>query len=118
MAEKVKVGDCIRVQTTTLQDVFGVCYYEILEIDLPAPEAHRQGQMDGVKARMLGGSGPSAREGVVIHDSQEKIGSEVASGIIEVMSKEKAEMLLRATPKSNPSVGEVGRPPTGVVEMD
>ena len=115
---ELKVGDCLRVQTTTVQDVFGVCYYEILETGLPAPEAHRQGQMDGVKARMMGGSGPSAREGLVIRDSQERIGSDIVSGVIEVMSKEKAEMLLSSTPNRCSSIEGAARPATGVVEMD
>lgn len=115
---KVEVGNCIRVQTKTLNDVFGVCYYEILETGLPAPEAHRRGCMDGVKARMMGGSGPSAREGLIIHDSQDKIGSEIKSGIIEVMSKEKAELLLSAIEKNNLSTVDGVRPPAGVMEID
>lgn len=115
----VKAGDCIRVQTRTLEDVFGVCYYEILETGLPAPEKERQGEMDGVKALMLGGSGPAAREGLTIIDSQHKIGGEIAAGIIEVMDKERALRLLNATPKQNKAPGEgVERPPTGVVEID
>jgi len=116
----VKVGDCIRVQTKTLKDVFGVCYYEIIKTGLQAPEKGREDQMDGVEARMLGGSGPSAREGIVIRDSQLKIGSEIAQGIIEVMDKPTALKLLAETNKRKPSVpGEgVARPPTGVVEID
>ena len=114
----LKVGDCIRVQTKTQNDVFGVCYYEIMEVGLPAPEKERAGEMDGIKARMMGGSGPSAREGLVIHDSQFKIGGEITSGIVEVMSRQQAEKLLRATPQKN-IPGEGGaRPSTGVMEID
>jgi hypothetical protein len=117
----IEVGQCIRVQTKTLMDVFGVCFYEILETGLEAPEKERKGQMDGIKARMLGGSGPSAREGIVIHDSWHKINAEIKSGIIEVMSKEQAEKLLKSTPKQVPTGGstdDTPRPSTGVVEMD
>jgi len=115
----LKVGDCIRVQTRTLEDVFGVCYYEIVETGLRAPEKGREDQNDGVKAVMLGGSGPSAREGITIIDSQHKIGGEIAAGIIEVMDKERAVRLLRATPKQDAVPGEgASRPPTGVVEID
>ena len=116
----LKVGDCLRVQTRTLEDVFGVCYYEIVETGLQAPEKGREKEKDGLKAVMLGGSGPAAREGMTIIDSQFKIGGEIASGIIEVMDKEQALRLLRATPKQKPNIpGEgVSRPATGVVEID
>jgi hypothetical protein len=116
----IEVGQCIRVQTKTLQDVFGVCYYEIMETGLQAPEKERKDQMDGIKCRMLGGSGPSAREGMVIHDSWYKMSGEIASGIIEIMSKEQAMKLLNATPRSNPQAPESGgnRPATGIVELD
>jgi len=114
----LKKGDCIRVQTKTKDDVFGVCYYEILEVGLRAPEKGREDQMDGLKARMLGGSGPAAREGMTIIDSQFKIATEIASGIIEVMDKEQAMRLLTATPKRAVPGEGVPRPATGVVEMD
>jgi hypothetical protein len=116
----LEVGQCIRVQTKTLQDVFGVCYYEVLETGIQAPEADRKDKMDGIKVKMLGGSGPSAREGIVLHDSWHKISGEIASGIIEVMSKEQAVKLLNATPKTNLKAPESGgnRPSTGIVELD
>lgn len=115
----LKVGDCIRVQTRTLQDVFGVCYYEIVEVGLKSPEKGRE-EMDGVKAKMLGGSGPSARPGFLILDSQFKIGSEIASGVTEILSKDAALKLLKATPQHKVVVpGEGGsRPATGVMEID
>ena len=104
----LKVGDCLRVQTKTLEDVFGVCYYEIVETGLQAPEKGREDQTDGVKAVMLGGTGPAAREGMTIIDSQFKIGGEIAAGIIEVMDKKRALMLLRGSPKQTPQIpGEV-----------
>ena len=116
----LKAGDCIRVQTKTLQDVFGVCFYEIMEAGIMAPEKGREKEMDGIKARMLGGSGPSAREGLIIIDSQFKIDKEIASGIIEVMGKEQAKRLLQVTPKRKSGVPGEGsaRPSTGVMEID
>lgn len=115
----MKVGDCMRVQTKTLNDVFGVCYYEIEAMGLKAPEAGREEAMDGVKAVMLGGSGPAARQGMTIIDSEKRINEDIAAGIIEMMPREQAEKLLRATPKqTSKTVGDTPRPPTGVVEMD
>jgi hypothetical protein len=115
----LKVGQCIRVQTKTQHDVFGVCFYEILEAGIPAPEQGRESENDGIKAIMLGGTGPSARTGLIIHDSWHKISREIASGIIEVMDKSLASKLLSSTPKTGiaPEAG-IKRPNTGVVEMD
>ena len=112
----VNKGDCIRVQTKTLEDVFGVCFYEITETGIASPEPGR----DGVRAIMLGGSGPSARPGIEIIDSQMKIAQDIATGITEVMGKEQAQTLLRTMPKQTPSgvPGEGGRPATGVMELD
>jgi hypothetical protein len=115
----LKVGDCIRVQTKTRDDVFGVCFYEILETEIKPPERGREKETDGIKAVMLGGSGPAAREGVVIYDSWLKISQEIKSGIVEVMSKGMAEKLLADTPKSSQKPGDhVARPSTGVMELD
>lgn len=116
----LEVGQCIRVQTRTLQDVFGICFYEILEVGIKSPEPGREKEMDGIKALMLGGSGPSARPGIVLHDSWMKISAEIRSGIIEIMSKEVADKLLASTPKQVPTGGtpdETPRPNTGVVEL-
>lgn len=117
----LEVGQCIRVQTKTLQDVFGICFYEVLEVGMQAPEKGREKEKDGIKFIMLGGSGPSARPGIVIHDSWHKVNAEIKSGIVEVMNKEQAERLLKSTPKQVPTGGSVDdtpRPSTGVMEMD
>lgn len=83
----LKKGTLIRVQTKTKEDVFGECLYEIAETGLAAPEKERReaGEKDGVKCVMLGGSGPAARKGFTIIDSNAKIEHEIASGIIEVV---------------------------------
>ena len=81
-------------------------------------DLYRKGKMDGVKTMMLGGSGPSARPGIAIIDSQEKLASEIASGIIEVMDKGRANVLLKSTQKKGSGIDNVNRPATGVVEMD
>lgn len=116
----VKAGECLRVQTKTLEDVFGVCFYEVIETGLKAPEPGREKEMDGVKVMMLGGTGPSARAGIALIDSQKKIAEDIATGITEVMSKEQAQTLLSAAPKQSPGgvPGEQARPATGVLEMD
>jgi len=117
----LKPGDCIRVQTRTLNDVFGICFYEILEVGLRAPEKGREKEMDGVKAMMLGGSGPAARPGMTVIDSQFHIANDIKTGITEVLSKTEAQKLLAATPKQTPQDGGIGqqaRPATGVMELD
>ena len=116
----VNVGDCLKVKTTTKDDVFGTCYYEVLETGMPSPERGRNDN-DGIKCIMLGGSGPAAHSGLVIHDSQMKVGNEVKNGTTQVISKEQALTFisLGATqlPGKAPGDGTM-RPATGVIEME
>ncbi len=90
----ITVGTLLKVKTKTLQDVFGECVYEVVETGLPATEPHRKGINDGVKAVMLGGSGPSARKGMVFIDSEAEINQWIAEGIVQVIpSSKKAEIM-------------------------
>jgi len=86
-------GTLIRVQTRTKEDVFGDCMYEVVETGLDAPEPERKaaGIKDGVKCVMLGGSGPAARKGFVVIDSDEAIRRNIAEGITEVIPPEKRD---------------------------
>jgi len=114
----VKVGDCLKVVTTTKLDVFGTCFYEVVETGLPSPEKGRN-EDDGIKCIMLGGSGPAARQGLTVHDSQMKVGIEVKNGTTEVISKEEASAQMTGAhqlPGKAPGDG-VPRPGTGVVEI-
>lgn len=90
----ITVGMLLKVKTKTLQDVFGECVYEVAETGLPAREPHRKGMKDWVKCVMLGGSGPSARKGYVLFDSEADISQWVADGIVQILpSSKKAEII-------------------------
>lgn len=118
----LNTGDCIKVKTRVKNDTFGTCFYEILETGLPAPEKGRENETDGVKAMMLGGSGPAAREGLTVIDSQWNIGREIIEGIVEVLpSKQAALKELAVQPKASLQLGvdsDAPRPSTGVMEID
>ena len=87
-------GMLLKVKTKTLQDVFGECVYEVVETGLPAQEPHRKGIKDWVKAVMLGGSGPSARKGMVFFDSEADINQWIADGIVQILpATKKAEVI-------------------------
>ena len=87
-------GTLLKVRTTTLQDIFGEVLYEITEVGLPAPEKERAGQMDGLKCVMLGGTGPRARKGYVVFDSEFGIQGNIASGITVIVSSEQRDEIL------------------------
>lgn len=118
----LNVGNCIKVKTQTNDDTFGTCFYEIVATGLPAPEKGREKEMDGIKALMLGGSGPAAREGITVYDSQWKLEMQISEGIVEVLpNKQAALKMIAQQPKSNagtPFDGATPRPPTGVMEID
>ena len=111
----LKLGNYIRVQTKTQNDVFGVCLYRVDEVGLPAPEKQRRkaGVMDGVKCTMLGGSGPAARAGMTLNDSQAAIAANIKIGITEVISEPTAQALVRQFESATSAI-----PPGGVVEID
>jgi len=116
----LQVGQFIQVQTKTRDDIFGDCIYEVLETGLPAPQRARReaGMMDGIRCRLLGGSGPSAmaRAGTEIVDSQEKIGQEMEQGITKLVTPEHAE---RLRDHYETKVSDKGTPsPGGIMEMD
>jgi hypothetical protein len=87
-------GMLLKVRTKTLQDVFGECVYEVVETGLPSQEPHRKGIKDWVKCEMLGGSGLSARKGLVLFDSEEDINQWIADGIVQILpSTKKADVV-------------------------
>ena len=71
----MKKGTLLKVTTKTFEDVCGEVLYEVVETGLLAPEKERKaaGIKDGVKCVMLGGSGPAARPGWTIIDSEDAI---------------------------------------------
>lgn len=91
----VSKGTIIHVRTRTKHDTFGECFYEIVEDGLQAPEKGRENERDGVKAVMLGGTGPSARQGMVVHDSASQIERDIAAGITTIVSSDKKAEIVR-----------------------
>lgn len=88
------IGTLIRVKTKTVSNVFGEVIWEIVEIGLPAPEPHRRALRDGVKCVMLGGTGPSARKGYTVFDSEEGIRKNIGEGITEIIPPEKRAAII------------------------
>jgi hypothetical protein len=83
------VGDCIKVKTKTLNDVFGECIYQVQEVGVLCPHCKKD---DGIRFVMLGGSGPSARVGYPITDCPQRIQQNIAQGITVVMDPAKAKV--------------------------
>lgn len=108
-------GMLLKCKTTTKNDVFGMVLWEIVEIGLPAPEQNRHGKMDGVKVVMLGGSGPAAREGYFVFDSEEHIMQDVAAGVTQIVSQDKRSVILGQFKKND--CKETRHSGTGVVEL-
>ena len=84
-------GMLIKVKTRTKDDVFGEVVWEIEEVGLPAPEPHRRNLRDGVKCIMLGGTGPSARKGFMVLDSEDAIRRNIDEGITEIIPFERRD---------------------------
>ena len=89
-------GTLLKCKTTTLQNVFGEVVYEITQtgLDAPEPERKAQGIKDGVVATMLGGSGPSARKGFTVVDSEWSIGKDIARGVTEIVPSAKRDSII------------------------
>lgn len=107
----ITVGTIIKCKTTTLNDVFGEVVYEITKAGMPAPEEDRKGQMDGVIATMLGGSGPAARRGFTVVDSVWAIENNIREGKTEILPPEKKAAILAyydALDKQKKAEREVG----------
>ena len=116
----INKGDCLKVKTKTLHDVFGTCFYEVVATGLMAPETGREKAMDGVKCVMLGGNGPSARQGFVVMDSQMHIAADIAAGVTEVVDKSQVGKLMKSVIRAG--VGKVPgdgapRPNIGCMEI-
>ncbi len=122
----VEKGQILKVKTKTNRDVFGTCWWEVVETGLPAPEKARReaGKMDGVRCVLVGGTGPSARAGFPVLDSQERIAANVKDGNTEVLpagslpaSFKKAAPARSRTASGNALDGQMKRPGSGCVEL-
>jgi 2-keto-3-deoxy-L-rhamnonate aldolase RhmA len=114
---KIEKGVLLRVQTTTKEDVFGECLYEVTEVGMDCPET---GKKDGVRCVMLGGSGPAARTGFTVQDSETAINRNIAEGITTVVDGEKRDKIL-AVYKDKAQDGKprsVQHGGSGVVEIE
>jgi hypothetical protein len=111
----LKKGDYLKTKTKTQDDVFGTCIYRVDEVGLQAPEKERRaaGVKDGVKCVMLGGSGPAARSGMTVMDSDHAIRMNVKAGITEIIPEAKALVLAGQFQKAKSS-----KPPSGVREVN
>ena len=112
----VEKGQCLKVKTTTLEDVFGTCYYEVTETGLPHP---KDGGSDGMRCVMIGGSGPAARPGYEVVDFQEKVAQDIAAGTTSVITKEQALAMMEGSkvlPQQAPGDG-VSHQGTGCLEI-
>ena len=96
---KIEKGSLLKVTTKTQDDVFGDVLWEIDEIGLPAPEKERAGENDGVRCIILGGTGPAARKGFVVIDSEARIAGDVANGITEIKPASDRDILMSAYPE-------------------
>ena len=96
---KIEKGMLLKVKTTTKDDVFGEVLWEIDEVGLPAPEEARAGKMDGIRCIMLGGTGPAARKGFVVIDSEERLAVDIANGIAKVHDEKDRDVLTSVYPE-------------------
>jgi hypothetical protein len=99
----IEKGMLLRCKTNTKNDTFGTVLWEVMETGVAAPERERQGIMDGVVVSMLCGTGPSAREGFVVVDSEDHIQRDIKAGITTIIpasQKDAVVAQLGRTPKS------------------
>ena len=90
----IEKGMFLKCKTNTKNDLFGTVFWEVQETGLKAPELERGDQKDGIKVIMLGGSGPSARAGMVCIDSEWHIQRDISAGITQVFTADKREEII------------------------
>ena len=90
---KLEINEYIIVKTKTKLDVFGEVLYRVDETDIPCPDPFKQCKVknDGIKFRMLAGTGLSAHRGLVIRDCAQNVNQNEADGITRKATKEEAE---------------------------
>jgi hypothetical protein len=117
----LQAGMLIRVQTKTKEDVFGDCLYklEAVGITMKNPGNPNQTVTDGIKCVMLGGSGPAARKGYSVMDTETRILSDIQTGITEVVPAEKAaEIVAHYDDKAKDGTPRKVTGATGVVDFE
>lgn len=93
---KLKAGMLLRVQTQTRDDVFGDVLWKVSEVDIKMknPGNPNETVNDGVRCVLLGGSGPAARPGYVVYDTEARIMTDIQKGISEVVPDDKAAAII------------------------
>jgi len=113
----VEKGQVLKVKTTTRNDVFGTCWWEVAETGLQAPEKERrETERDGVKCVMLCGTGPSARPGYTVIDSQFRIANDIAAGICQVVPRSSVPTGKPSASSNDPEGVRPGANPKGLEE--
>ena len=117
---KIEKGMLLRVQTRTKEDVFGECLYEVKATGLVTPDTPKTGVSDGVTCEMLGGSGPAARKGFTVQDSEAAILKNIQEGITSIVpDDQRAAIVARYDDKSKDGTPrQVKHGGAGVVEID
>ena len=104
----IQRGMLLRSKTKTVKDVFGEVVWEVAETGLDAHDKDRPGAKDGVKCVMLGGSGPSARAGYIVYDTEWQIERDIAAGITSVVPPEQRDGLVAMYAKGKAGRGICG----------
>lgn len=107
----LNVGECIKVKTTTKDDVFGECVYRVVKTGIFCPVCKEN---DGIQFVMLGGTGPAARSGMTILDCQKKILADMQHALTVILNPAQAE----AYAKMYVSGGKVAARVNREIEMD
>jgi hypothetical protein len=117
----IEEGMYIQVKTRDSlngESVFGTCLYKIEKTGIRIE--NKNGVLlakDGVRAIMLGGSGPSAREGYAVVESAKSILDDIKSGTTSIIAEEKAKAVkVRYDACVQGDLG-ISRPATGVIEL-
>jgi hypothetical protein len=87
-------GTLLRTQTATQDDAYGTVIWEVVATGLVDHERRRAKLLDGVKVVMLGGSGPRAKEGVTLIDSESKIRKDIAAKTTAIITAQERDSLL------------------------
>lgn len=114
----IEKGTILRCKTTTKNDMFGTVVWEVVEIGLQAPEKDRRDTCrDGVKVILLSGTGPSARPGMTLIDSEWHILEDIKAGVTQIIPPAQKDAVLEKCQRKPTSAGMPRHGGTGVIEV-
>ena len=102
------IGKFIRVKTKTQEDVFGECLYQITG----ETQSDSKGNVKN-KCILFGGSGSSARPGMIVFDDLSVIEKNINDGITTLVDESDAEKLIEHY-KKQVDLGQAPRVGSGV----